>query len=131
MPATIANGYFAEARFGEFYFAQAPEVRGQLRFDIRMSELHGVKLYKHGAVGGMEIYDAVERFGLQQFKQRNDSTMSIERNFVSEVNEKRLVTGGLKSHIRRKHILHRGESISHATPRKTLSARMPRVSADL
>ena len=75
----------------------------------------------------MKIHDAFRRLGLQQFKKRNNFAMSIERHFLPEVNEERLVAGGLKPNICGKEILHCGESISHVNTRQC-EARLARKS---
>ena len=111
--AAITDRYFAQMRFGEFYFTQAPETRSQLRFDISMGGFQRVKLHQHGAVGRMKVHDAIEWFSFQQFKKGDDFAVSIERNSVPEMNEERLIAGGLKPNICGKQILHRAESISH------------------
>src|SRR5579859_8048169 len=57
--------------------------------------------------------------------------MSFERDLLTEVDEKRLVTGGLEANIGEKLYVHRGESISQPTLRRSDAKLVWRVSFPL
>jgi hypothetical protein len=91
--SAVAHRNFYLTRLGQSYVFQACKILPQSFFELFVPVLERIELDQHGAIRGMEVADAFDGFCLEKTQQFSDAFVSVERNVLAEVNEKRLIAG--------------------------------------
>ena len=97
--SAVASGNFHLPRYGQGDLIKASEIIAQNRFQFLVPELQRVKNDQNRAIGGMKVPNAPDRLRFEQAQQLPELLMSVERDLLAKVNQKRLIARGPELHF--------------------------------
>src|SRR5215470_472769 len=95
--SAVAHRDFDLAGLLQFHFFEPIQIALKFAFEVFVPPFQWIKFYKQRAIRWMQIADAGDGLGFQKAQKFSNTLVRFERDFVSEINEQRLIARWLKS----------------------------------
>src|SRR6266404_4134165 len=83
--SAVTHGNFNFTRFGQAHIFEPPNISPQDILQFIGMPVQRVELDQYGAIRGMQISHAGNRFRLEEGQQFSDAVVSVKRDLVTEV----------------------------------------------